>query len=189
MAAPVQGLPSGLSRAEEPRGIGGWLLLFALGQVLSVLVAGMGVPYLFSDAFAADWNAASNWPIYRMAIVSSGIDSLLTTAGTIVGLIFLFSVHRWTPRFYRGWLLTLSALGLVILTTSWFGFGEIIRDLSDPMIRGVRASEMRRHDLAMTGRGIAVALTWYLYWVKSKRVANTFIAERPPSGTSPDVGG
>ena len=172
-----------------PRGLGGWLLLFAFGQVLSLLVEGPGVPYLFGEQFAADWNASGNWPIYRAAIVSSGLHSILLTGGTIVGLLLLLSGWRWTPKFYRGWLLLLALLGFVLLLASWFGFGEIIRDRADPIVNGVRASELRRHDLAMTGRGIAVALIWYLYWVKSKRVANTFAPNSSVAPDAPEFGG
>ncbi len=177
--------PGSDANAEQPikpggeSGIGGWLLLFVVGQVAALLFRGGDVVYPFSNVFRGDWEAGIDWPVYRTAIVVSALHSLTWAAGSAIGLVLILRRDRRCPSFYRAYLLTLAALGAIGLVTSWYGLGEIIQDLGDVLLGSLKVSELQQQDLVESGRGVAVTLIWYLYWARSVRVANTFPGASP----------
>ena len=138
---------------QEPRGIGGWLILPALGTVLSPL-------------FTA-------WAAYQTASVISGQlqPGLLTfvvievlanvglTIAWIVAIVGLFQHRRFYPRFY----VALCAVSLAVVVADIFVAVQFF------------AIPMEPDDAKNIARPLAALVIWGPYMFKSKRVRNTFV--------------
>jgi hypothetical protein len=147
----------------EPAGIGGWLVLIAIGQVIGILKAlgGLGkyysapeVPLFFSQFPAAAWGEAA------MYVATVGL-AIYTTA-------LLFGRSRKFPRFFvYEWLVAVclpAAVVLWVAATVSFSSGRSFFDLVG----------MDPQDRAQTIAAAIGAVIWVSYIRRSRRVANTF---------------
>ncbi len=167
----------------EPKGLGGWLILPAIGLIVASLRLGI---LLMKDF----------WPIFR-----DGFWPVLTTPGTeayhplwgtllifeIAGntafilanlalLFFYFTKHWRFPTLY----ITLLVLNVVFVVSDFFMGNAIpaVAASNDPQA----AKEM--------ARTLGAAAIWIPYFLRSKRVKNTFVKPglagplQPTAGTS-----
>lgn len=149
--------------ANEPRGIGGWLLLVALGQVVSLLRVLVANWQMYFDP-----DARKGFEEFPLASYGELAALLALTLLAIPTAILFFRKSRFFPRFFICALIA----GLVVpaLSVVWTAFtlsaqlggsvGEFLVLDSDEIIQFVLA-------------GIA-ALVWIPYTLKSRRVSNTF---------------
>jgi hypothetical protein len=147
----------------EPRGIGGWLLLVAFGQVvgpLSGLVI-LGRSYLDPEILKA-------FEQYPLASYGELVLYLVLLVLVISTAVLFFRKSRYFPRFY---ICELVAAGLIpALSTLWISVILSVQ-LGVPVLELL---EPEPQELAQLGVAIVVALIWIPYTLKSRRVKNTF---------------
>ena len=141
---------------RDLRGIGGWLFYFCLGQagwiafiaydVLSTLSAIRDQPSV-ADVRASDIHAVIICDIL-MAFIS------------FTGLVLAVRKHRRAPDF---WVCATFALGWISLFRN-----AIVADLSHP------TSGPTSEESGALLRGTMVMIAWFIYWLRSKRVAATY---------------
>jgi hypothetical protein len=149
---------------EEPRGVGGWLLLFCIGQVL------LAPPRAFQEILQL-WERIGPHPfpvVRQMADIIEIVILVVTVYGITVGVLV------WRGKSYgralaRQYLII--RIGVVVLIssslTAW-GYNAF----------GPEAAQ--RIALAIIGPGsveIGTGLIWFAYFSYSKRVRNTYGGE------------
>lgn len=152
-----------------PKGIGGWLVLPAIGLCLTPIMLGIGIWQVASVIFGGSWPALttpggpSYHPLYRVLLPAE----IVVNVGMLIfvlALIFLFfSKSARVPKlmilFY---LLNLAVVAVDTLFASQLpGFvwdREVVKDVS---------------------RTLITAVIWVPYFLVSRRVANTFVPAAP----------
>lgn len=163
------------SRTQGPKGIGGWLLLFVVGQVLSLILNVRNA--LDLSKFSQDaWSLGDHVSLYRPLIVIEELCTVLLCVGGVVGLILLIRKKPQTPRFYFDYLVFVAGFGLLeiggmaLLLPRLAAFIHASGGSTEALIQdqsALNATELQQ---------IAYGLVWLLYWRKSRRVASTFIS-------------
>ncbi len=171
-AAEYRASAASVTGVGEPRGIGGWLLLVAFGQVvgpLSVLIV-LGRSYL-------DPETLRSFEQYPLATYGELVLNLVVVLLVISTAILFFRKSRYFPRFY---ICELVAAFLVpVLSTVWIA---VILSVQ----LGVPVSELlvlEPQEVAQLGVAIVTALIWISYTLKSRRVKNTFDGNAAASRT------
>jgi hypothetical protein len=150
---------------EEPRGVAGWLLLFCFGQVL------FAPPQAFQEIRQL-WEQIGPhpFPVIRQLAIIIAVVIVVVTAYGITGGILVWKGKSYGRTLARQYLII--RIGIVVLTctllTAW-GYNAF----------GTAAAQ--RIVLAMVAPGsleIATCLIWFAYFTYSRRVRNTFGAER-----------
>ena len=154
----------------EPRGIGGWLILVAMGlamtTVMGLVTLQVHLPVFTTGAWTALTSPES--PAYH-AIWAPLLIFIFETGGNlaivVAAVCALALMKRHSPRFppLMMWYLGGSAL---------FGFADLLMAAQIPDLGGANTQS------AQVGRGIIVAAIWIPYFLKSKRVRNTFLRGR-----------
>lgn len=164
---------------KQPKGVGGWLLLFVILQCFA-LAAMMyqGVTILSAmvePVSGIDWSGSlENLLMYEFVYV-------VLAFFTVLAGLFLIAVRApWTPVYWQAVLAVLLAGQLGDMGLFHLMLAEMPHDL---------AESLRPQMVRMLG-SFAAGFLWLLYWFNSKRVANTF-ADAPavppplPSTTVP----
>lgn len=146
----------------ELKGIGGWLILVAIGQVLGVLrlISDMARYYAEADA-----KLFQQFPItlYGEAALNLALLALL-----IYVTVLFFRKSRKFPLYYiYQWL---AVIVVPLVSALW-----VVVTLS--MATGQSMSEVAKFDSKVVGELFAIgigAIIWISYILKSRRVANTF---------------
>jgi hypothetical protein len=166
--------------SAEESGIGGFLLLFAATQILSVGFAVWQIPGTFVEAFGRDGAIVSRMdPAYVPLVSGELLFQIARGVTSIMGLVLIFRRDPRTPKFYMAVLagfVVLAALDLLLATRS----GHLI----DAYLAARGKPTAGVDDALGKGqienlRGIAYGLIWFFYWRSSERVRLTFA---PPSG-------
>lgn len=156
------------SRNHGPSGLGGWLILIAIGLVLTplklgVLLTGTFLPMFTDGSVRALTTPGSEhyhslWlPMIAYEVIGNGVFIV----GSIVALILFFSRSRRFPHYYIVFLLA----NLAFLA---------IDELLGAKIPAVAASD----DMTSLGQLVRVFVScciWVPYFLVSKRVKNTFV--------------
>jgi Protein of unknown function (DUF2569) len=161
--------------ANEPRGIGGWLLLVAVGQVVGPLrmLVGLGQMFIDPDTLQA---------FERVPLATYG-EFALNLALTLLAIataILFFRKSRYFPRFFICELVAafvipaLAVVWVALILSARFGqpFGEFLA--------------LEPQEVAQLILAVVTALIWIPYTLKSKRVRNTF-GDDPRQGAAPTV--
>ena len=152
-----------------PAGIGGWLVLPALGLAISPIVQGI---QLFRDIVPAlepnvwrtlsDPTSGNYYPMWVPAIFFEATSGILLFIFTLwLGYLFFFRKSARVPRLFIAWLACQLVVRIIdrILTNSI------------PLAAGQAG-----HDVVSgLGRSIMNAAIWIPYFVWSIRIKNTFI--------------
>lgn len=157
-----------------PKGIGGWLALFVIGLVASVVILLIRLPDAVGTLRGGIWASAAGVPLLRPLLVFETIGHITILGGAVGSLVFIWRRHPSTPRFielYLLWVLAYSIgeLGMVP--------GVFARMIALVHARGGSTTALQQGRLdaiSESGRTALAALVWLLYWLKSRRVANTF---------------
>jgi len=162
----------------EPKGLGGWLILIAIGLGVTMLrlvwfVVGMLVPIFTSGQWAnlttpgtADYHAL--WaPLLIFELCGNLLFVLM--AGTL--LVLFFRKSRLFPKVFIAY----SLLNLAFVTGDYF-----LSDLIPAVAAANDADAVKEVARAVVGAAI-----WIPYMLVSKRVKNTFGAPPPVPAPTP----
>ncbi len=166
--------PPTLIDLRAPAGIGGWLALFVLGQVLTVVLVALQVPATIASFSGPTWALGSQVPSLRPILVLEALANAIMLVGASIGLGLIFRRHPLTPRFFQFFLLFVLAYGLVRLVALPTMYRELLVLVREG---GGSAADMEQEKMTAisnTGRMAGYAALWFLYWLRSRRVANTF---------------
>lgn len=164
-AAPAPRQPSW---SDGPQGIGGWLLLPLLGLIVSPFRLGWSLMNDLAPVFTGDTWAALTVPgaqAYHPLWAPYLVFEMLANLGVMLfGLYALWSFlrkSRRTPRLMVTWF----ALLVVV---------QLVDHFVGQMIPAV-ANQTGQGQTQEVGRSIFAAILWIPYFLKSQRVANTFV--------------
>jgi Protein of unknown function (DUF2569) len=138
----------------QPRGIGGWLILPAIGTFLTPCLTGWSA---YQDAAA--FLSAGSRPDIQAFIVAEAIVNVALTIAWIVAAVSLVRHRRHFPRLY------------VVLCA--IGFGVAVLDVS--LAGALFNASFEPDDLGNILKPLVSLLVWGPYMFKSKRVRNTFV--------------
>ena len=178
-SGPAQGPPLGARRRRrEPAGVGGWLLFFVIGQVLTLVLLALafgGIPAALRDS-----DALSSVPLYRPFVIAEALCQLTLLVGSFVGLLLVFNRHPRTPLYYQ-WLLGFVMLyGVIEIVGVYATYAALTQLASDNGSSGGSIDTVQSY--ARSVRMIVFGAIWLLYWRRSERVANTFASDSPVVG-------
>jgi hypothetical protein len=152
---------TGFTYSVEVSGVGGWLLLFVIGQL--ALRPMLFLTSLFRGATAAD--IAERFPATATLIrIETAIQFVLLIGGILVGCALLKTGVRWPVLLTKAYLVA-NALLTLTLAVLYFG-SDLPEDArAGLMVRGIAT-------------GIIVSIVsfiWFMYFTKSKRVQATYL--------------
>jgi hypothetical protein len=150
-----------------PVGIGGWLLLPLLGLIISPLRVAYELFKNILPAFAPQtWGALTTpggeayHPLWATLILFEAVSNSLLILASIALLVMFLRRHRLVPKLMIAWL---ASWPIVLALDVWLA-GLV--PAAAAALTGAETLEMFR---AVLGSAI-----WILYFVRSKRVRNTF---------------
>ena len=163
---------------EAPRGLGGWLILVAIGLIVSPLRIGYFLIKEFVPIFEKGYWAIlttpgsdAYHPLWEPLLIFEIAGNFIFLVTGII-LIFLFFAKS-----YRLPILMVAYLALNLLfVVSDFLFADLI-----PAVAAQNDSESVRELV----RAIAGAIIWIPYFLVSKRVKSTFVKQE--SNTQPQL--
>jgi hypothetical protein len=146
---------------EEPRGIGGWLLLFCFGQVL------FAPPNAF-QGIRQIWEGIGPHPfpvVRQIADILAILILVITAYGMIVGIL-VWNRNKHGRTLARQYLIVRIGVSLLVFSslTAW-GYNAL-------GISG--AKRMALATVTPCSLEIGVSLIWFAYFTYSRRVRNTF---------------
>jgi hypothetical protein len=149
---------------DGPAGIGGWLLLVAVGQLLATFGLPISLAYQYHDPQTLKLFGEFPWAMYGELALNVAIILL-----ALVTTLLLFRKSRHFPRVFIlecvvGALL--PALGLVWIAVAFST--QLGRPIGDFL-------EVEPREIYQFALGVISAVIWITYTLKSKRVRNTFI--------------
>jgi hypothetical protein len=154
-------------RNEEPRGIGGWLLLFCFEQVV------LAPPHAFESVLQI-WERIGPHPfpvVRKIADILAVIILVITAYGMVVGIL-IWNSNKHGRTLARQYLII--RIGVSVLTfgslTAW-GYNTL----------GISAAKrLALATVTPCSLEIGLCLIWFAYFTYSRRVRNTFCD--PPKG-------
>ena len=146
---------------EEPKGIGGWLFLFCLGQVV----------FAPADAFQnilQIWERIGPHPfpvVRKIADILAIIILVITGYGMIVGIL-VWGRNKHGRTLARQYLITRIGVSVLIFgsLTAW-GYNTVGTS---------GAKRMAFATVTPCSLEIGICLLWFAYFAYSRRVKNTF---------------
>jgi hypothetical protein len=156
--------PKQLSTDPKLTGIGGWLILVALGQIFGPIRFLVSIGQYYSTL---DSNIIGKLPV---TFAGEAVINFFVLALSIYTAVLFFRKSKQFPRFFVYQIL--AAIFLVPLDAMWIA-------VAASMETGQSAGQLLQNALGPSeiGQTIAAAIigsVWVLYIFKSKRVANTF---------------
>ena len=140
-----------LKEKKELTGIGGWLVLPAIGLVVTPFAA-----ILF---IIIDLEAMEEMPRYQNLFASEIFFNVIIALFAVVTAFLFFSKNKMTPKVVIAFLVTNMALMLIETVMIVQEFGS-------------RVDSEAYTDLI---RAVVAAAIWIPYFINSKRVQNTFV--------------
>lgn len=161
--------------SREPKGLKGWLILPAIGMFASTIRLTLLLMRDFWPIFRDEsWQALTTpgSPAYHQLwgtlLIFEMVGNSLFILANLTLIFFFFSKHWRFPALY------ITMLGLnVLFVISDFFLGNMI-----PAVSAAKDSQSIRE----IARTLAAAAIWIPYFLRSKRVKNTFVK---PGTTGP----
>jgi hypothetical protein len=161
-------LPPDTQVADEPRGIGGWLILPAIGIVLTPIALTVGIITDILPVFGADvWpvlttpGSPAYHPLWKPLIIFELVADLLLVAVSIYLLVLFFGKKRRLPKVMIAWLVAMVVVQVV----------DMLLAMQIPAAADTTESSDYR-DLI---RSVIACAIWAPYFAVSRRVKNTFV--------------
>jgi uncharacterized membrane protein YeaQ/YmgE (transglycosylase-associated protein family) len=153
---------------REPRGIGGWLLLPALGLTLAPFTIGYRLcrdllllkPEIWSSLTQS--SSAAYDPAWRSLIIFEVAAHVALFAGTLWLLWLFFHKSERVPNLMVTWIMLIMGVRVA----------DLLLSMQIPAV----ASQSGGESLVPSILG---AVIWIAYWTKAKRVKNTFTGLAP----------
>jgi hypothetical protein len=165
-AEPVPALVQDQPDDTEPRGIGGWLVLSLLGVIVFGAVCCVGLVrnvLAWEQLLAAFRRQPFPWFIAAHLLLISGI---FTTA--LLGIVGAFKRDRRTPKLIIAFYALQAAFFVLFISLGAdYGYSS-----------GSEGSENADYKMGyLIGSGVLPlrCLAWIAYYLRSKRVRNTFV--------------
>jgi hypothetical protein len=166
--------------SAQESGIGGFLLFFALTQVVATGVVAWQIPSTAAEVFGPDGAIVSRMdPNYVPLVSAELLLQIARGVAFIIGLVLLFRRDPRTPKFYKavlGGIIAIATLDMYFASRSvhameaWLAaHGRPTAKVDDALSKGQMENI----------RGIVYGVIWFLYWRSSERVRLTFA---PASG-------
>lgn len=151
-----------LTVSSEPKGIGGWLVLVAIGLIVSPirLAYSIIVDYL-PQINSSEW-ATLNFPAFKNLFYGELVINSLFVVFAIVLLVLFFSEDRRFPKYMIAFYI--ANLTFVIADFAIASFHPLIRLAANP-----------EGGIMEVVRSVAAAAIWIPYFLVSQRVKNTFV--------------
>lgn len=163
-------------RPLDPSGVGGWLLLFVIGQVGTLITLAVALGQ-FPEALRSS-DALAGIPAYKPFLIAEGICQAIIALGAIVGLVLIFTRDFRAPIFYQVLLGFIMLFGLVEISGVYLTYADLA-NLAGHVGQDDAAAALDRFEAYVkSGRQVVFGGVWLLYWRKSVRIANTFAPDR-----------
>jgi hypothetical protein len=160
-------------KVKELRGVGGWLAFFTFGCFLSPLVMVGQTVAAWSGLAGASWiNLVSMAPLFAFA-KGYEISGEIALGASMLALGVL--ILRKHPAAGQAALIVLTILPVFYLSDMAITAASVsqlhvtLHQMGRPILRSDTSAE----DVQML-RAVIASLLWLLYFLKSKRVRNTF---------------
>ncbi len=167
LTAPAADVPRTSIGESVPRGIGGWLVLVAIGlfarPLVSVVSLAQLAPVLSADAWArlTDPAGAAYHPLWApLLLFEVGANVALVVASVLL-IVMFFQQRRSFPRA----MVVLLAAQVVITLLDAAGTAMVPADGAVPVMEQVEISVST----------LASSIVWILYLLRSRRVKLTFV--------------
>lgn len=154
-----------------PSGIGGWLILPAIGLVVTPLILGYSI-YQTLQVFGTPGylqlttpDSPRFNPAYKPFLLSEIAANGFLIALVVVAAAFFFSKHRFAPR----------------LMIAFYAVSMIILVLDIVLANRLLDVAIDRDAIKELGRAVMNVVIWIPYFLVSKRVAQTFGRAGPSS--------
>lgn len=165
-------LPEGSDRSDasiegakaEPSGLGGWLILPALGLCLSPFIIAFSlyqtVQAIDTPGYGQLTNPASPRynPLYKSFLITEMAANVALIAFVLVTTVYFFRKHRLAPRL----MITFYIASFLILV------------LDAALASWLLGVAIDKQSVKEIGRSVVTMAIWVPYFLVSKRVANTF---------------
>jgi len=159
--------PSG-SIAEGPTGIGGWLFLIAIGLIVSPLLNIKTIWDSLGLVRSVDWShiaSVSHLGVVALVLWELLVQSFMVIASVV--LLYLFTLKKRT--FPKLWITYIWILVLLSLVPA--GFAALMANAGAPGVTTKAAAQ----EIAETIKVLLIAIIWTPYFLRSRRVKNTFV--------------
>jgi hypothetical protein len=154
---------------NEPRGIGGWLVLPALGLIITPFRMGFQfyrdmLPALAPETWSAltDSSSAAYHSLWAPVLIFEVVVNIALFFYTLWVLWLFFKKSKRVPRLFIIWLASLAATQTIDL-------------LLTNQIPAVASQPTDPESIKDVARSIIGAAIWIPYFMNSKRVYNTFV--------------
>ena len=159
----------------EPNGLRGWLILPAIGLFASAIRLAINLMKDFWPIFREDYWQVLTTPgtpayhqLWGTLLIFEIVGNSLFILANVALIFFFFSKHWRFPALY----ITMLALNVLFVTSDFF-LGNMI-----PAV----AASTNTQSVRELARSLAAAAVWIPYFLRSKRVKNTFVK---PGTTGP----
>ncbi len=158
--------------AENPDGqkIGGWLILLAIGIVLTPFRIGIALVSIFKNVTVPGvWAAIttpgseSYHPLWQPVIVSEVSINIILFIVSIVLAVFFFMRKKFVPIFF----IIFIIFNAVFVTLDYF-ISNLI-----PAVQAQQSNDMET--IRTVIQSIVICFIWVPYFIVSKRVKKTFV--------------
>lgn len=155
------------SVAGGPTGVGGWLLLIAIGLIVAPILNAKNLWDLLGVVRTLDWSHVAS--VNPLGVVTLVLELLLQSFMVVasVALLYLFSLKK--RRFPK--LAIVYMWILVLLSSVLSGFAALMVNAGAPGVTTAAAAQ----ELAQTIKLLLIAVIWTPYLLRSRRVKNTFV--------------
>lgn len=165
----------------EPKGLRGWLILPAIGLFLAPLRLAVNLMKDFWPIFRDGYwpvlttpGTEAYHPLWKPLLMFEIVGNTIFILANLALLFFFFTKHWRFPTLF----ITMLALNVVFVVSDFFMGNAIpaVAATNDPQ----SAREM--------ARTLAAAVVWIPYFLRSKRVKNTFVKPGPAGPLQPVAG-
>lgn len=164
--------------SAQESGVGGFLLLFALTQVVAIGIVAWQIPGTLVQTFGPNAAIVSRVDAGYLPLVTAELFfQIVRGVAFIIGLVLIFRRDPRTPKFY---LFVLGGFAVVAALDMYFA-SRFLHNI-DAYLTAHGKPTGRVDDAVGKAnieniRGIGYGLIWFLYWRSSERVRLTFAPE------------
>lgn len=163
--------------STEPRGIGGWLILPIIGLIFTVCRFSLTLAPTYFPLFTGSaWHRPTTegsplyHPLVAPLLIFEVVGNLLFVGAAIVLLVFIFSKHPLLPK---------MMIGFYILNFIFISLDGALASFT-PIFANAMPILMRE----LTHCIISSAI-WIPYFLRSRRVKNTFVEREASASAMP----
>jgi hypothetical protein len=156
-------------------GVGGWLLLFVIGQVGVVLVQLIKLPAAWEPFTNGTMQLAGRFTLLGPLLVVEFLFHIAQIILPAVGLWLIFRRNTSTRRFWVAYLFILCTYAVLDIVGTHILFSQMREAFGADAL--VDANAQMKSARLTNLRLALVAVIWAAYWTRSERVRVTFHRE------------